>query len=94
MKNRINQGEVELLLEQGNFLDMSLADLQREHAELISFNTSLDRELNLMRGNAEKYKSKVFMVADLLRDCSNQDMTLKAIKTVVYQVGGLIGDKR
>lgn len=27
------------------------------------------------------------MIADLLRDCSDQDMTLKAIKTVIDRVG-------
>ena len=36
---------------------------------------------------AEKYKRKVSMIADLLRDSSDQDMTLKAIKTVIERVG-------
>ena len=36
--------EVEMLLKEGNFLDLSLNELQREHAELIAFNTVLDRK--------------------------------------------------
>ena len=35
--------EVEMLLKNGGFLEMNLAELQREHAELIAFNTKLER---------------------------------------------------
>ena len=82
-----NPKEVEMLLEDGGFLEMSLAELQREHAELIAFNTVLDRKHKAAEKIAEKYKFKVSMIADLLRDCSDQDMTLKAIKTVIARVG-------
>lgn len=79
--------EVEMLLKDGGFLEMNLAELQREHAELIAFNTKLDRKQKVVEKIAEKYKFKVLMIADLLRDCSDQDMTLKAITTVIERVG-------
>ena len=79
--------EVEMLLKNGGFLEMNLTELQREHAELIAFNTVLDRKHKAAEKIAEKYKFKVSMIADLLRDCSDQDMTLKAIQTVIDRVG-------
>lgn len=82
-----NPQEVEMLLKNGGFLEMSLAELQREHAELIALNTVLDRKQKTAEKTAKKYMRKVSMIADLLRDCSDQDMTLKAIKTVIDRVG-------
>ena len=79
--------EVEMLLKDGGFLEMNLAELQREHAELIAFNTEIDRKHKSAKKIAEKYKFKVSMITDLLRDCSDQDMTLKAITTVIERVG-------
>ena len=79
--------EVEVLLKNGGFLEMNLAELQREHAELIAFNTKLERKQKSAEKNAKKYMRKVSMISDLLRDCSNQDMTLKAITTVIERVG-------
>ena len=79
--------EVEVLLINGGFLEMSLAELQREHAELIAFNTVLDRKQKDAEKTAKKYICKVSTIGDLLRDCSDQDMTLKAIKTVIDRVG-------
>ena len=79
--------EVEMLLKNGGFLEMNLTELQREHAELIAFNTVLDRKQKAAEKIAEKYKFKVSMIADLLRDCSDQDMTIKAITTVIERVG-------
>ena len=79
--------EVEMLLKDGGFLEMNLAELQREHAELIAFNTVLDRKQKVAEKIAEKYKFKVLMITDLLRDCSDQDMMIKAITTVIERVG-------
>ena len=79
--------EVEMLLRNGGFLEMNLAELQREHAELIAFNTKLERKQKSAEKNAKKYMRKVSMITDLLRDCSDQDMTLKAITTVIERVG-------
>lgn len=79
--------EVEMLLKNGGFLEMNLTELQREHAELIAFNTKLERKQKDAEKTAKKYMRKVLMIADLLRDSTNQDMTLKAIKTVIDRVG-------
>lgn len=79
--------EVEMLLKNGGFLEMNLAELQREHAELIAFNTKLERKQKDSEKTAKKYMRKVLMINDLLRDSTNQDMTLKAIKTVIERVG-------
>jgi len=77
--------EVEMLLKEGSFLDLSLVELHQEHAELIAFNTVLDRKWKAEKKNADRYRSKVSIIADLLRDPSNPDMTLKAIQTVIQQ---------
>ena len=82
-----NPQEVEMLLKNGGFLEMNLAELQREHAELIAFNTKLERKQKDAEKVAKKYKSKVSMIGDLLRDSTDQDMTLKAIQTVIDRVG-------
>ena len=79
--------EIEMLLKNGGFLEMNLAELQREHAELIAFNTKLERKQKSAEKNAKKYMRKVSMISGLLRDCSDQDMTLKAITTVIERVG-------
>ena len=79
--------EVEMLLKNGGFLEMNLTELQREHAELIAFNTKLERKQKSAEKNAKKYMRKVLMIADLLRDSTDQEMTLKAIQTVIDRVG-------
>ena len=79
--------EVEMLLKNGGFLEMNLAELQREHAELIAFNTKLERKQKDAEKTAKKYMRKVSMIGDILRDSTDQDMTLKAIKTVIDRVG-------
>ena len=79
--------EVEMLLKNGGFLEMNLTELQREHAELIAFNTKLERKQNDAEKTAKKYMCKVLMIANLLRDSTDQDMTLKAIATVIERVG-------
>ena len=62
-------------------------EIKQEHNELIAFNTGIDRKQKVAEKTAEKYKFKVSMIADLLRDCLDQDMTLKAIKTAIDRVG-------
>ncbi|KAB0650139.1 hypothetical protein F7P73_17320 [Acinetobacter bohemicus] len=66
---------------------MNLAELQREHAELIAFNTKLERKKKDAERVAKKYKTKVLMISDLLQDPLDIEMTLKAITTVIRQVG-------
>ena len=46
--------KVEMLLKDGGFLEMNLAELQREHAELIAFNTVLDRKQKVTEKIAKK----------------------------------------
>ena len=82
-----NPQEVEMLLKNGGFLEMNLTELQREHAELIAFNTKLERKQKDAEKTAKKYMCKVSMIADLLRDPLDREMTLKAIKTVIDRVG-------
>ncbi|SFT23865.1 hypothetical protein SAMN05444586_10556 [Acinetobacter bohemicus] len=82
-----NPQEVEMLLKSGGFLEMNLAELQREHAELIAFNTKLERKKKDAERVAKKYKTKVLMISDLLQDPLDIEMTLKAITTVIRQVG-------
>lgn len=69
-----------------SFMDMNLAELQKEHGALLAFNETLDRKYKTAEKQAEKYKFKVDMIADLLIDCSDQELTLKAIKTVIERV--------
>ena len=57
--------------------------------ELIAENTKLDRERNQYRDNARKYAKKVQMIASLfVVPSDDHELTLKAIKTIVEQVGG------
>lgn len=78
-----NPREVEMLLKEGDFLDLDLQALRREHAELIAFNAVIDRKLKAERKVAERYKKKIPLIASLLRDSSDPELTLRAIQTVI-----------
>ena len=84
---RTLQAEIAELKTQLNNMEQCYIQLKQEHNELIAFNTEIDRKQKSTGKTAEKYKFKVSMIADLLRDCSDQDMTLKAITTVIERVG-------
>jgi len=72
-----------------NYLEMNLEQLQKEHAELLIFNEKLDRERNKYRKYALKYAKKVQMIEGLfVVPSDDHELTLKAIKTIVEQVGG------
>ena len=72
-----------------DYLEMNLEQLQKEHAELLAFNEKLDRERGGYRDDARKYAKKVQMIASLLVvPGDDHELTLKAIKTIVEQVGG------
>jgi len=72
-----------------DYLEMNLEQLQKEHAELLTFNEKLDRERNKYRKYALKYAKKVQMIESLfVVPGDDPELTLKAIKTIVYQVGG------
>lgn len=70
-----------------NNMEQCYIQLKQEHNELIAFNTVQDRMQKAAEKVAEKYKRKVSMIADLLRDSTDKDMTLKAIQTVIERVG-------
>ena len=81
------QAEIDQLKTQLNNMEQCYIQLKQEHNELIAFNTEIDRKQKSAEKTTEKYKSKVSMITDLLRDSTDQDMTLKAIKTVIDRVG-------
>lgn len=63
--------------------------LKAEMNDLLAFNEKLDRERNEYRKDAQKYAKKVQMIASLFVVPSyDHELTLKAIKTIVEQVGG------
>ena len=86
-KMQEQQDQVADLKAQLNSMEQCYIEIKQEHNELIAFNTGIDRKQKVAEKTAEKYKFKVSMIADLLRDCLDQDMTLKAIKTVIDRVG-------
>lgn len=81
------KAENDSLKTQLNNMEQCYIQLKQEHNELIAFNTEIDRKQKVAEKTAEKYKSKVSMIADLLRDPLDIEMTLKAITTVIRQVG-------
>ena len=71
-----------------DYMNMTLEQLQQEHAELLAFNENLDRERNGYRKDARKYAKKVKMIASLfVVPSDDHELTLKAIKTIVERVG-------
>ena len=72
-----------------HYLEMSLEQLQKEHAELLAFNENLDRERNKYRKDAQKYAKKAQMIASLfVVPSDDHELTVKAIKAIVERVGG------
>lgn len=70
------------------YLEMTLEQLQKEHAELLAFNENLDRERNKYRNRARKYARKVYAIESLfVVPSDDHELTLKAIKTIVERVG-------
>lgn len=69
-------------------MSMNLSELQQEHAELLAFNEKLDRERNMLRDQANRYRRKVEMIADLfVVPGDDYELALKAIKTIIDTVG-------
>ena len=71
----------------GDYTQMTLEQLQREHAELLLFNDELDRNCKAHKAKANKYQTKCWHIQTLLMNPVDKDMTLKAIKTVIERVG-------
>lgn len=80
-------GKQQVNIDQLNNMEQCYIQLKQEHNELVAFNTVQDRKQKAAEKVAEKYKRKVLMIADLLRDSADKDMTLKAIQTVIERVG-------
>lgn len=80
-------GKQQVNIDQLNNMEQCYIQLKQEHNELIAFNTVQDRMQKSAEKVAEKYKRKVSMIVDLLRDSADKDMTLKAIQTVIERVG-------
>ena len=80
-------GKQQVNIDQLNNMEQCYIQLKQEHNELIAFNTAQDRMQKSAEKVAEKYKRKVLMIADLLCDSTDKDMTLKAIQTVIERVG-------
>lgn len=69
-----------------DYMNMTLEQLQKEHAELLLFNEQLDKKYKHHAARAEKYKFKCDSIKYLLVNPIDKDMTLKAIKTVIERV--------
>ena len=80
-------GKHQVNIDQLNNMEQCYIQLKQEHNELIAFNTVQDRKQKAAEKVAEKYKRKVLMIADLLRDSTDKDMTFKAIQTIIERVG-------
>ena len=71
------------------YLEMTLEQLQKEHAELLVFNEKLDRERNEYRNRARRYAQKVYAIESLfVVPSDDHELTIKAILTILRQVGG------
>ena len=81
------QAIIDQLKAQLNNMEQCYIQLKQEHNELIAFNTEIDRKRKVAEKTAEKHKSKVSMIADLLRNPLDREMTIKAITTVIERVG-------
>jgi D-mannonate dehydratase len=71
-----------------DYMQMTLEQLQKEHAELLQFNETLDNKYKHHAARAEKYRRKCESIASLfVVPSENHQMTLKAIKTILERVG-------
>ncbi|MDM1019680.1 hypothetical protein QSV37_05055 [Acinetobacter sp. VNK23] len=70
-----------------DYMQMTLEELQQEHAELLVFNEHLDKSCKKYKAKSNKYQTKCWHIQTLLMNPVDQDMTLKAIKTVIERVG-------
>lgn len=70
-----------------DYTQMTLEQLQQEHAELLLFNDELDRNCKAHKAKANKYQTKCWHIQTLLMNPVDKEMTLKAIKKVIERVG-------
>ena len=75
------------------YLNMTLPELQKEHAELLAFNENLDRERNHYRDQAKDYKARNELarsVADsyFMFNKEDPELTIKAMQRALIGTGG------
>lgn len=71
-----------------DYLNMTLKELQQEHAELLLFNEELDRRCKHHEKQARKYQFKCWSISSLfIVPKDDHEMTIKAIKTILERVG-------
>ena len=62
-----------------DYMNMTLEQLQQEHAELLEFNETLDKKYKHHAARAEKYRRKCESIASLfVVPSENHQMTIKA----------------
>ena len=67
-----------------DYTQMTLEQLQREHADLLEFNETLDKKYKHHAARAEKYRRKCESIASLfVVPSENHQMTIKAIQTIL-----------
>ena len=70
-----------------DYMNMTLEQLQQEHAELLEFNEMLDKKYKHHAARAEKYRRKCESIASLfVVPSENHQMTIKAIQTILERV--------
>ncbi len=71
-----------------DYMQMTLEQLQQEHAELLEFNETLDKKYKHHAAQAKKYRRKCESIASLfVVPSENHQMTIKAIQTILERVG-------
>ena len=75
------------------YLNMTLPELQKEHAELLTFNENLDRERNHYRDQARDYKARNELArsvanAHFMFKKDNPELTVKAMQRALIGTGG------
>lgn len=67
------------------YLNMTLLELQKEHAELLAANTAMDRERNQYRDQVTVYKQRMAQAGGLIAQyfklrLGEPEMTIKAVQ--------------
>ena len=71
-----------------DYLNMTLKELQQEHAELLLFNEELDRRCKHHEALAKKYQFKCWSILSLfIVPKDDHEITIRAIKTILERVG-------
>ena len=74
------------------YLNMTLLELQKEHAELLAFNEKLDRERNTYRDQAKTYKNRNGLALSVTNSYfmvnkDDPELTVKAMQRALIGTG-------